>query len=231
MVGLLVLLAFSWLALYIFERKNLAALGFTQPLERFKQFFVGFLFTALICSFSQFLESWLSSSNWVLNQSLEPLEFWAAIWWDIRSVLTEELVFRGALLYLLIQWIGPRKSILISGIAFGVYHWFSYGVFGNLWAMVFVFIGTGIMGLALALGFSKTKSIVLPIGLHLGWNVFYNSVFSKGPLGDLLFISILGNELNGMNSLINFLTGMILVPSLVLFFVSYFPWKNEGFKS
>lgn len=143
-------------------------------------------------------------------------------WWDVKSVLTEELIFRGALLYILIRKLGSRKGILISAIAFGIYHWFSYGVFGNLMAMVLVFIGTGLMGYAWAWAFSKTQSIMLPFGFHLGWNLIYNTIFSKGPLGESLVISQGGNELTGWASLLNFVSGLIIVPALVLICVRYF---------
>jgi hypothetical protein len=140
----------------------------------------------------------------------------------VKSVLTEELIFRSALLYILIQKIGSNKSILISAIAFGIYHWFSYGVLGNVMAMILVFIGTGLMGYAWALAFSKTKSIMLPFGLHLGWNFIYNTIFSNGPLGELMLISKGGNELTDWTSLLNFVSGLIIVPILVLIYVKYF---------
>ena len=111
---------------------------------------------------------------------------------------------------------------LLSAIAFGIYHWFSYGVLGNIMGMLFVFIGTGLMGYAWALAFSKTKSIILPFGLHLGWNFTYNTIFSNGPLGELLLISQGGNELTGWASLLNFINGLIIIPVLVLIYVRYF---------
>jgi membrane protease YdiL (CAAX protease family) len=78
------------------------------------------------------------------------------------------------------------------------------------------------MGYAWACAFSKTKSILLPFGLHLGWNFVHNTVFSKGPLGDLILISKGGNELTDWISLLNFTIGLIIVPALVLIYVKYF---------
>lgn len=222
MVGILIILAVSWLLLFITEKTSLLALGFLPLHKRFFQFSVGFLLTAILCTLVQILEASLQSSVWVVNDVISVTTILQALWFDVRSVITEELIFRGALLYILIQKIGPKKSILISSIAFGIYHWFSYGILGNVPAMAFIFIGTGLMGYAWALAFYKTKSILLPIGLHLGWNVTYNTLFSKGPLGDLIFISQGGVELTDWLSLINFVSGLILVPILVLLCVQYF---------
>jgi hypothetical protein len=86
--------------------------------------------------------------------------------------------------------------------------------------MILVFIGIGLMGYAWA--FSKTKSIMLPFGLHLDWNFIYNTIFSNGPLGELLLISKGGNELTDWSSLLNFISDLIIVPILVLICIRYF---------
>ncbi|WP_127136703.1 CPBP family intramembrane glutamic endopeptidase [Flagellimonas oceanensis] len=230
MIGVFVLIAISWLFLYLIEKKTILALGFLPVAKRLKQFLIGFLITAVLCVLVQLLESYLKSSTWVLNKNISTGAVLQAFWWDFKSVLTEELIFRGALLYLLIQKIGATKSILISAIAFGIYHWFSYGVLGNAMAMILVFIGTGLMGYAWAWAFSKTTSIMLPFGLHLGWNFIYNTIFSKGPLGDLVLISKGGNELTDWASLLNFISGLIIVPILVLLYVKYFVKKETKIK-
>jgi membrane protease YdiL (CAAX protease family) len=230
MIGILVAVAISWLLLYLIEKKNILALGFLPIAKRSKQFFIGFLITGILCVLVQYLESYLKSSTWIFNKDITNGIILKSFWWDFKSVLTEELIFRGALLYILIQKIGSRKSILISAIAFGIYHWFSYGVLGNVMAMILVFIGTGLMGYAWAWAFSKTKSIMLPFGLHLGWNFIYNTIFSKGPLGELVLISKGGIELTSWASLLNFISGLVIVPILVLICVRYFVKKETEIK-
>lgn len=227
MIGILVALAISWLLLFLIEKENILALGFLPIVKRLKQFLMGFFITGILCVLVQYLESYLKSSTWVLNKDISSGIVLKSFWWDFKSVLTEELIFRGALLYILIQKTGSRKSILISAIAFGIYHWFSYGVLGNVVAMIVVFIGTGLMGYAWAWAFSKTKSIMLPFGLHLGWNFIYNTIFSKGPLGELVLISKGGNELTDWSSLLNFVSGLVIVPFLVLIFIKYFVKKEK----
>jgi len=222
MLGILVAITISWLLLFFIEKKNVLALGFLPIVEKLKQFFIGFIITGILCVVVQYLEAYLKSSEWILNVNITSKIILDSFWWDLKSVLTEELIFRGAILYILIQKIGSRKSILISAIAFGIYHWFSYGVLGNAMAMILVFIGTGLMGYAWAWAFSKTKSIMLPFGLHLGWNFIHNTIFSKGPLGALVLTAQGGTELTDWTSLVNFVTGLIIVPVLVLVYVRYF---------
>lgn len=193
MIGIFVTITISWI-LYFIESKNILALGFLPIAKRLKQFLIGFLITGILCVFVQILEVYLQSSVWILNENITGGIILKSFWWDVKSVFTEELIFRGALLYILIQKLGMRKAIFISAIAFGIYHWFSYGVLGNILAMILVFIGTGFMGYAWAWAFSKTKSIMLPFGLHLGWNFIYNTIFSKGPLGELVLVSQGGTE-------------------------------------
>jgi len=231
MIGILVAIAISWLLLYLVEKKNILALGFLPIGKRLKQFLIGFLITGILCVLIQYLESYLKSSTWILNKDITSGIIIKSFWWDFKSVLTEDLIFRGALLYILIQKIGSRKGILISAVAFGIYHWFSYGVLGNVMAMILVFIGTGIMGYAWAWAFSKTKSMMLPFGLHLGWNFVYNTIFSKGPLGELVLISKGGIELTDWASLLNFISGLVIVPILVLICVRYFVKKETEIKA
>jgi membrane protease YdiL (CAAX protease family) len=222
MLGIIVALAISWLLLFIIEKKDLRSLGFLPIAKKLKLFINGFLITAVLCAMVQYSESLITSSTWVINEKVTSQIILNAFWWDLKSVLTEELVFRGALLYILMQKVGSSKGILISAIAFGIYHWFSFGLLGNKVAMILVFFGTGLMGYAWAWAFSKTKSIMLPFGFHLGWNFIHNTIFSKGPLGELVLTSQGGNQLSDSISLLKFILGLVLVPILLLIYVRYF---------
>ncbi|WP_027391848.1 CPBP family intramembrane glutamic endopeptidase [Aquimarina latercula] len=231
MIGILVIITISWLLLHFFLKKNILALGFLPLAKRLKQFLIGFFITAVLCTLAQNLESYLKSSTWILNTGINISIILKSFWWDFKSVLTEELIFRGALLYIIIQKIGSRKGILISAISFGIYHWFSFGILGNIVAMILVFIGTGLMGYAWAWAFSKTKSILLPFELHLGWNFIHNTIFSRGPLGELVLISKGGTELTDWISLLNFVSGLVIVPILILIYVRYFVKQETEFTS
>lgn len=223
MIGILVELIISWILLYLIERKTILSLGFVPISKRLKQFAIGFLITAILCIGVNTLEMLLRSSSLHLNENSGAALILNMFWWDFKSVLTEELLFRGALLFILIERIGARKGIIISAVAFGIYHWFSFGIFGNIIPMFFVFIGTGLMGYAWALAFSKTKSIFLPLGLHLGWNFTFNTIFSKGPLRNGLLISEGGSIISDWFSLI----GLWGVPVILLLIIKYWVPKEN----
>lgn len=215
MIGILILVTISWALLYLTERKSILALGIVPIRRRLQQFSIGFLLTSLLCISVQFLEVTLKSSEWHLNKEIDTVLILRMSFWDLKSVITEELIFRGAILYILIRKLGTLKGIWISSIAFGIYHWFSFGILGSIIPMIVVFVGTGLMGYAWALSFSKTKSIAMPIGLHFGWNFTFNTVFSNGPLGNGILFSESNNIISDWFSLI----GLWVVPIIVLLFV------------
>ncbi len=63
MIGILVIIAISWLLLYLIEKKNILALGFLPITKRLKQFLIGFLVTGVLCVLVQYLEAYLNSST------------------------------------------------------------------------------------------------------------------------------------------------------------------------
>jgi uncharacterized protein len=121
---------------------------------------------------------------------LDPKLVLEGIWWNIKSVLFEELIFRGVIFYILIKKFGALPAITISALAFGFYHWFSYEIIGNVQQMIIVFFITGIMGLLYAYGYAKTYSLYIPVAIHFGWNFTQGFVFSKGVIGNGIFISV-----------------------------------------
>ncbi|MEP2774201.1 MAG: type II CAAX endopeptidase family protein [Fulvivirga sp.] len=224
MIGILVALAISWGLVYFIEKKNLLVLGFLPIGKKIIQFLIGFIITAVLCVIVQYWESILSSSILSINKDTSLRQITSMLWWDFRSVITEELIFRGAILYILIKKLNGIWAVIISAIAFGIYHWFSFGVFGDIVPMIFVFIGTGLSGYAWALAFYKTNSILMPIGLHLGWNFTHNTIFSQGPLGDGLIVSVGGTNITDWFSLV----GLLLIPTLTLVVIKYaIPNENQ----
>jgi membrane protease YdiL (CAAX protease family) len=215
-----ILLAVSWLLLR-FEGKRLDTIGLNAPVVRARQLTAGFFVAGLAVVVQQLGLSAAAGVPWHLNPDADAALVGHAIRWNVNSVLYEELLFRGYLLYQAIRWLGARRAVLLDAAAFGVYHWFSYGVIGNPVMMAFVFVFTGAFGLMLALAFARTKSVALPIGLHLGWNLVSYLGFSAGPLGRGLLVPGNGAARIDATGLADFLLDMMF-PMLFVASVSWY---------
>lgn len=214
----LVLLLLSWLLFFAVEKRNVFREWLTPVLKRLRELAIGFLFAAFLCVVSQLTLSQISGVTWSVADGVSTGSILSAAFYDFNSVLFEELLFRGVILYFLIRYLGEKKGILVSAAAFGVYHWFTAGVLGNPFAMLLVFSVTGLMGYALAVAFSKTRSVVLPFALHFGWNLVNHLIFSNGPNGVQLLEPSHAAELSGSYAFISF--GLyLLVPLLFWLFI------------
>jgi uncharacterized protein len=191
MLGILVQLLLSWFIIWLFQKGNLSVLGLFPTLKRLTDFLVYFFIAALLSSFGFFLKMQIAQQKWIFNPSINFNVVLQGIWYNIKSVLFEELIFRGILFYILIKKLGASKAIVISSIAFGIYHWFTYQVLGNPFQMVVVFLITGLMGVIYAKGYAKTFSLYIPIAIHLGWNLVQSVVFSNTNIGKYIFIEVL----------------------------------------
>jgi hypothetical protein len=209
-----ILLAISWILLRL-EGKGLGVLGLDAPVLRIRQCGAGFLVAGIIVVLQQLGHAAVAGVPWQLNPAADAVLFGRSLRWNVNSVLYEELLFRGYLLYQAIRRLGARRGVLLAAVAFGVYHWFSYGIVGNLVMMTFVFILTGAFGFMLALAFAKTRSIALPIGLHLGWNLVSYVGFSTGPLGAGLLVPGNGAAHMEVTGLPNLLLDLVLPLGLV----------------
>src|SRR5688572_15554914 len=140
MIGILVQLAISWLLIWFIEKKNLGVLGLYPTKRRIIDFIMFFLFACLCCASGFLLKIYFFKEQWQVNPNLTADLVFEGIWWNIKSVLFEELIFRGVLLYIAIKKLGEVKGIILSAIAFGIYHWFSFNIFGDPKTMTFVLI-------------------------------------------------------------------------------------------
>lgn len=208
----------SWLIIYLLEKRNIFKAWIGPTKKRFTEFIKGFFFMAFLCVITQLILSMMSNLTWELSDDLSLNKLLSSIYYDVNSVLFEELLFRGVPLYLLIKYLNSRSGIFISSSLFGIYHWFTNGVVGNLPAMALVFLVTGLMGYVFAISYHKTKSIILQSGLHLGWNLTNHNIFSNGPNGIMLLQVSEQPELSSTHQLMSF--GLyIVVIAMALFFV------------
>ncbi len=220
MLGLLVIIVISWLLLYVIERKNIEALGVIPNAKRMAQFFIALVFIMLIGLLNVYIESIVLKVDWILQPSINYDSIFNAVIYHFKSALTEDLVFRGAILYILIIRLGAKWAILISALFFGVYHVFSYGMTGDrIIAIIYVVLVTGFVGYVWAYTFYKTKSIMMALGFHLGANLINTFFFQSQPYGELIFYEISRVEVKGWDWLCFYLFKGLFPALLTLIFV------------
>jgi uncharacterized protein len=95
--------------------------------------------------------------------------------------LFEETLFRGFVFQRLAAGIGVWGAQIALGLIFATSHWGNPDMSGAtlIWATVELFLGAVLLGLA----YLRTRSLALPVGLHLGWNWSMGHVFGLGVSG------------------------------------------------
>jgi membrane protease YdiL (CAAX protease family) len=96
------------------------------------------------------------------------------------SVL-EELLFRGFLFQRLVAGLGVWPTQLALAALFALAHWGNPGMEGitKAWATIDIALAAVMLGLA----WLRTRSLALPIGLHLGWNWTQGHLLGFGVSG------------------------------------------------
>jgi hypothetical protein len=230
MLGIIVALLISWGLLWLVAKKHLTVLGIVPDTKRIRILGSAVLLSAVCCTVYHLLRTLFIDNSWYYNRSYTFSSFLQSCWWVLKSVLFEELLFRGALLFIAIQKWGVKKACLFSAATFGIYHWFSYSAFGNPAQMAITFLMTGIFGYVLAMAFAKTGSLYLPVGLHLGWNLANIILFSNGPLGHQMMVRVNNVQLQGLPSLGVFLFQALALPVLTLVYLQFFVKRAKGIR-
>jgi membrane protease YdiL (CAAX protease family) len=179
MLGIIIEIILSFLLLKYIARQNLDAIGLRPSKSHLFQLVTGICWAAGFFCLFKFLVAWLVGNPYRVNPNYNFADFRTSVLYLLRAVGYEELIFRGALLYILIVKVGKEKAILVSAVAFGIYHWFAWQAFGNPMQMLIIFLTTGSAGYIFALAFVRTGSMYLAAGLHFGSNLANMVFFSK----------------------------------------------------
>lgn len=219
MLQLIGLILISWLIIWLFTKANFSVLGLTPTTERLKYFAILFIVSGILSSTTFILRMYFAEEKYILTSKLTLDSILLETWHQFRTVMTEELICRGALLYILIKKIGQTKAIIISSVFFAVLHWINGGVWGNLIQMTIVFLFTFAMGLLLAFSYAKTFSLLIPFAIHFGWNLMQNYIFPDTANGNHIFI-LATPPPEVTISYLAFFT-MLLLPKISILIVDY----------
>ncbi|HXB93289.1 MAG TPA: CPBP family intramembrane glutamic endopeptidase [Puia sp.] len=230
MIGIFVEVILSWILLKFIERKDLSVLGLLPTRQRLRELMIGLLLSVPFPIAFLAGVSLLVHNPYHLHPHYSLKDFLNAAGYVFKAVLYEDLIFRGALLYILIKRLGPQKAVLISAVLFGIYHWFSWGALGQPVQMAIIFLTTGLAGYVFALAFEKTGSIYMPFALHFGIDFVNMVIFSQDKaIGLQLLVKTFATDPASPGSVISIL--VILVhftwfPVLALAYLRHRKLKN-----
>ncbi|WP_426593487.1 CPBP family intramembrane glutamic endopeptidase [Cellulomonas sp. McL0617] len=92
--------------------------------------------------------------------------------------VTEELVFRGILFRIVEERAGTWVALAFTAVLFGAIHLVNPDA--TLWGAIAIAVEAGCM---LAAAYAATRTLWLPIGLHIGWNFAVSGIFGTEVSG------------------------------------------------
>jgi membrane protease YdiL (CAAX protease family) len=113
----------------------------------------------------------------------------------LLAALTEELMFRGLPLQLLVDGVGEWPAIIGMSVLFGAMH------MSNPGATLLGTLNTVVAGILLSLAYVRTRSLLLSYAIHAGWNVGLGFVFGF-PLSGIDLASLWTTGVAGSDTIL-----------------------------
>ncbi len=182
------LLGFSFIAARFLDGRPIITIGFYLRSRALKEYLIGVtigfvlvLLLFLIYVIPGYIEVELKPFSYPLLKDILVI----ALITSVFQTAFEELFFRGYILQNLIEGTTLFIAILVTSVVFGIGHlltphsnWLTginLSVFGGMHAICYV----------------KTRSLLLPSGLHFGWNFFMRNIFSMPVSGTSVSSSLM----------------------------------------
>jgi membrane protease YdiL (CAAX protease family) len=103
MLGILVVIVISWLILRLISKEQLTVIGIRPNNFRLIEFTIGLLLTAIVSFINLYWQAYFKGITYILNPDYGIMDGLMGVWWTVKAVLFEELIFRGVILYLIIK--------------------------------------------------------------------------------------------------------------------------------
>ncbi len=127
----------------------------------------------------------LMAASGVLRFELDPARSLSAIALGLNAfvwaAVLEELLFRGFVFQRLLDGLGTWPAQLGMAALFAAGHWSNPGMEGV--ARLVGTVDIAVVAVLLGLAYLRTRSLALPLGLHLGWNWMQGSVLGFNVSG------------------------------------------------
>jgi uncharacterized protein len=220
LINFLVITVSVYVARVWLDKRSFESLGLKVDHQTIPDFLMGIVITFVQMGFIyvvMFTLGWLTFEGFawefdpihvVIGGVLTFFVIFIFVGWN------EELLSRGYHLQTIASGLNLFWGVIISSAVFGLLH------IANPNATWVSAVGIFLAGIYLAYGYSRTKQLWLPIGLHIGWNFFEGVVFGFPVSGltdiyKLIRIQVHGPEL-WTGGAFGPEAGLIVLPSLIL---------------
>lgn len=163
------------------RRQSMSSVGFKLDTRWAKEFAVGMVIgMATLLTAAAMI--WATGA---VRFELDPQRSMGTMMYGVYvfffAAMLEEILFRGFLFQRLLDGIGVWGTQIVLAALFVVAHWSNPGMEGatRIWASIDI----GLAAMFLGLAYLRTRSLALPIGLHLGWNWAQGHVLGFGVSG------------------------------------------------
>jgi membrane protease YdiL (CAAX protease family) len=163
------------------EKRSFLDLGFHLGPRWLGEFLAGTLGGILLILVTALLLRGLGGFHWERAANIGGRQLLTAAAMYLGVAFNEELMMRGYPFQRLVEGAGPWVGQLIFALLFALIHWGNPGMHGatKVWASVNI----GLAAILLGFCYLRTRSLALPIGVHLGWNWAQGSLLGFGVSG------------------------------------------------
>jgi membrane protease YdiL (CAAX protease family) len=157
----------------------------------------GFALGAIMVLAVAALERAFGLANFFLMPQAAATEQQVLMWAFFSLILfsvagtAEELTFRGYPFQRLADSLGPAAAVAVFAALFGAAH---LGNSSHTWIST---CNTMLVGVAFAVAYLRTRSLWLPVGLHVSWNIVQGFALGFPVSGILLPVALVRPEYHG----------------------------------
>lgn len=214
----------TWL-LYKTETKSLREIGLNLSLRHIFFLPLGVLIGALVFLIAKYARALYIGESFALSDSVNYSTMLYALYIILPTVAVEEFLFRGYLFKKTIEKTNVIIANVIFSILFMLIHVLDENVINNTGMIIFFLVSIPVGHLLFATALLKSKTLLFPIGLHLGNNWATHHVITDSYTGDSFLYIENSATFNTWTSFI----GFILIFNGVFLFITFLIWKWNDF--